>query len=136
MKHKLSGRQSETVNPLKEYYLVYVQNDGMVKLNFTQPKQILEIYQFLCVGKRVPIESLCSLFNHETQNGSDLRLYNELLRATVRAIKSSFTKRMIQNIQANRNAQLLDHTHQINDTTDFDLITWLIIKDNDHADAH
>ena len=30
LKHKLSGRQSETVNPLKEYYLVYVQNDGMV----------------------------------------------------------------------------------------------------------
>jgi len=133
LKQKLSTTRAETVNPLKEYFLVYVQNDGTVRLNFTQPKQILEIYQFLCVGKQVPVEALCSLFNQETQNGADLHIYTQLLQSTVRAIESSFTRRMIQNIQTDRNAQLLDLPHQINDTTDFELITWLIIKDEEHA---
>jgi len=40
---------------------------------------------------------------------------------------------MIQIIQTDRNAQLLDLAHQITDTTDFELITWLIIKDEEHA---
>ena len=133
LKQKISGRQLETVNPLREYFLVYVQNDGTVRLNFTHPKQILEIYQLLSVGKQVPIESLCRVFNHETQNGADLHLYDELLQSTVRAIESAFTRRIIQNIQADRQAQLVDIAHQINETTDFDLITWLIIKENAHA---
>ncbi len=123
------------VNPLKEYFLVYVQNDGTVRLNFTQPKQILEIYQLLCVGKQIPIDSLCRLFNQETQNGIDLRQYNELLNKSIRAIQSAFSKRMIQNIQIDRHAQLPDLDHQITDTTDFDLITWLIIKDDNYANV-
>jgi len=135
LRQKVTGKEVEMVNPLKEYFLVYVQNDGTVRLNFTQPKQILEIYQLLCVGKQIPIDSLCRLFNQETQNGIDLRQYNELLNKSIRAIQSAFSKRMIQNIQIDRHAQLPDLDHQITDTTDFDLITWLIIKDDNYANV-
>ncbi len=136
LKQKEVGREVETVNPLKDHFLVYIQEDGTVRLNFTQPKQILDIYQLLCVGKKVPIEVLCNLFNHETNNGSDLNAYNKLLKTAVKAIESSFKKRMIQSIQTDRRGVLSDLSHQVNDTTDFELITWLIIKDENNANSN
>lgn len=129
LKQKNSSPLVQTVNPLKNYFLVYVQDDGTVRFNFTQPKQILDIYQDLCVGKSVPIEALCAIFNQETNNGSDLSFYNDLLANVVRAIESSFTRRMIQNIQSDRRGVLPDYQYQVSDATDFELITWLIIKD-------
>ena len=135
IKQKVSSDEVVTVNPLKDYFLVYVQNDGsQVRLNFTQPKQILEIYQLLCTGKTVPIELLCNLFNQETINGSDLKTYNKLLKNAVVAIERSFKKRLAQNLQTDRSATLLDQSYQVNDTTDFELITWLVIKEKNDAD--
>ena len=79
---------NETVNPLQPYFLVYVRGDGIVRYTFAQPKQILEIYRVLCVGKTAPYEALCNLFDSETQNGSDMSSYNELLQKAVESTRA------------------------------------------------
>ncbi len=118
---------SETVNPLQPYYLVYVLYDGTVRLSFAQPKQILEIYRDLCIGKKAPLEALCSQFNQETHNGEDLRHYTEILEKAVTSIEKAFKKRAIGSLFDDRRAVLVEKTKQISKSTDFDLITWLII---------
>jgi hypothetical protein len=119
---------STTVNPLQPYYLVYVLLDGTVRFTFVQPKQILEIYRLLCSGKTAAHEQLCQLSDSETKNGTDMSLYNKLLAATVDSIARTFQKRIAAGLQSGRDFVIPNQSEQARETTDFELITWLVIK--------
>lgn len=119
---------NEKVNPLQPYFLVYVRDDGIVRYTFTQAKQILEMFRLLCSGKTVPYEALCRLFDEQTNNGSNMSHYNELLKKSVDAIVSTFKKKTLHHLLSGRNAILPDKQSQVSETTDFELITWLVIK--------
>jgi hypothetical protein len=119
---------NETVNPLQPYFMVYVWDDGTVRYNFAQPKQILEIYRLLCVGKTVPYEELCNLFDKETADGSDMSRYSGLLTKAVDAIAATFRKRAVASLLSSRSGLLTEADKQVTSTSDFDLITWLVIR--------
>ncbi|MEG4209985.1 helicase-related protein [Microcoleus sp. S13_B4] len=128
LKQKGDCLDNKTVNPLQPYFLVYVRENKEVRLTFAQPKQILEIYQLLCAGCTVPYEELCNLFDRQTNNGSDMSLYNDLLKEAVDSIAGIYNKRLIGNLLSSRRAVLVEQPHQVKATTDFELITWLVIK--------
>jgi SNF2 family DNA or RNA helicase len=119
---------NETVNPLQPYFLVYVWDDGTVRFTFAQPKQILEVFRLLCVDKKEAIKALCDAFDVETKDGSDMSRYTGLLKKAVASIESTFRKRTVNNLLSSRNGLLTDSGKQISATTDFDLITWLVIR--------
>jgi SNF2 family DNA or RNA helicase len=119
---------NETVNPLQPYFLVYVWDDGTVRYTFAQPKQILEIFRLLCVDKKTAYESLCNAFDEETRHGSDMSRYSELLRKALDSIANTFRKRVVSSLLSSRSGLLADTGKQVTETTDFDLITWLVIK--------
>lgn len=127
LKQKGDTSGNEAVNPLQPYFLVYVFEDGTVRLGFTQPKQILEIFRALCVGKTTAIETLCSQFNEATQNGVDVSHYSELLEKSITWIEKTFKKRAVSSLFSDRSAVIAEKSKQISQTTDFELITWLII---------
>ena len=102
LKQKGEAKSGDTVNPLQLYYLVYVRDDGTVRFGFAQPKQILEIYRLLCTGKTAAYEQLCQLFDNETNNGADMKLYNRLLIAAVDSIAKTFQKRVAAGLQTSR----------------------------------
>ena len=128
LKQKGEATSADTVNPLQPYYLVYVRDDRTVRFTFAQPKQILEIYRLLCGGKAAAYESLCQLFDTETKNGTDMSLYNKLLAATVDSIAKTFQKRVAAGLQTSRDFVIPNQQEQARENTDFDLITWLVIK--------
>jgi SNF2 family DNA or RNA helicase len=128
LKQKGEAKSGDTVNPLQLYYLVYVRDDGTVRFGFAQPKQILEIYRLLCTGKTAAYEQLCQLFDTETNNGADMKLYNKLLIAAVDSIAKTFQKRVAAGLQTSRDFVIPNQSEQARETTDFDLITWLVIK--------
>jgi len=129
LKQKGDSSGSETVNPLQPYFLAYIRNDGMVRFNFSQPKQVLEIFRMLCDGKQKADAALCALFNQETHNGADVSRYNDLLKKTIAAIISLFRGRIIGDLTGRRDGKLPDISKQVLETTDFELVTWLIIVD-------
>ncbi len=120
--------KSDTVNPTQPYYLVYIQDDGVVRYNFTSPKQILGIFRDLCSGKDAPYEDLCRLFNEQTKNGVDMTMYSDLLKKAVTAIEGMFRKRTASKLLEGRSAVLPGIQEQVTEQTDFDLITWLVIR--------
>ncbi|MEG4580232.1 helicase-related protein [Microcoleus sp. MON1_C5] len=128
LKQKGDCLDNKTVNPLQPYFLVYVRENKEVRLTFAQPKQILEIYQLLCAGCCVPYQELCNLFDRQTNNGFDMTLYNDLLQRAVDSIAGIYNKRLIGNLLSSRSAVLVEQAHQVKATTDFELITWLVIK--------
>jgi len=128
LKQKGDCLDNKTLNPLQPYFLVYVRENKEVRLTFAQPKQILEIYQLLCAGCTVPYEELCNLFDRQTNNGFDMSLYNDLLQRAVDSIAGIYSKRLIGHLLSSRSAVLVEQAHQVKATTDFELITWLVIK--------
>jgi SNF2 family DNA or RNA helicase len=123
---RLSGH--ETVNPLTPYFLVYIQDSGEIRYNFTAPKQILDIFRALCQGKAQPYADLCKLFDVETAHGQDMSTYSALLSKSVNAIVAQFSRKNAANLFTGRGGKLTDANHAVKGNNDFELITWLIIK--------
>ncbi|MDO8281879.1 MAG: helicase-related protein [Thermodesulfovibrionia bacterium] len=119
---------NEEVNPLNPYFLVYVRDDGTVRYNYTNAKQILEIYRLLCQGQKQPYEQLCALFNTETGNGDTMDKYSELLKKAVSEVVHVFKKKGNTKLTTDRAAVLIPMTKQINELDDFELVTWLIVR--------
>jgi hypothetical protein len=54
--------------------------------------------------------------------------YNDLLNKAVKSIEERFKKRLAGNLLTDRAAVLPAQAQQVTDKTDFELITWLIIR--------
>ena len=119
---------NEEVNPLQPYFMVYVREDGTVRYNYTQAKQILDIYRKLCQDKKAPYHELCDIFNSETSHGENMSKYAELLKKSVNEISRMFKKRAGNKLVTDRGSLLVPKDKQINSMNDFELITWLVIK--------
>jgi SNF2 family DNA or RNA helicase len=128
LKQTLGAEGNESVNPLQPYFLVYIRNDGEVRFNFTAPKQILEIFREVCQGKEEPYGKLCELFDEQTQNGDEMSHYRDLLEKAVSSIASQFARKSTGNLFSGRDGKLTDTNKHVKHTSDFELITWLIIK--------
>ncbi|WP_169703989.1 helicase-related protein [Candidatus Kuenenia stuttgartensis] len=128
LKQKGDTGGNEEVNPLQPYFLAYIREDGTVRFNYTNAKQILEIYRLMCQGRKAPYEKLCELFNTETRNGEEMGKYTELLKKAVYEISHVFKKRSNQKLTTDRGALLIPQSKQVNDLDSFELVTWLVIK--------
>lgn len=128
LKQKGESDGNEEVNPLQPYFLVYVRDDGVVRFNYVNAKQILEIFRRMCQGRSEPFQDLCDLFNDETKNGEDMSRYTELLKRSIQEVVKVFRTRSNQRLTADRGALLIPQSKQITDTESFELVTWLVIK--------
>ena len=133
LKQRVDAVGNEAVNPLQPYFLVYIRDDGEVRYNFTAPKQVLEIFRAVCQGQTEPQAKLCELFDEETAHGQDMSNYSGLLDKAVAAIAAQFGRKNAGNLFTGRGGKLLNSQSAIKNTTDFDLITWLVIKDTQHV---
>jgi hypothetical protein len=82
----------------------------------------------MCEGKVEPFEELCAIFNRETENGKEMSKYSELLKKAVSEIANHFKKRSLGKLTLDRSAVIAPKEKQIEKLSDFELITWLIIK--------
>lgn len=129
LRQKNATEECEKINPLNPYFLVYIRDDGDVRFNYTSSKSILEVYRLLCSGEKAPYQKLCDLFNEETNNGEDMSKYNSLIEKAVAEIMSSFKKRSaVKLMTGGRGARLVAKEKQASALSDFELVTWLIIK--------
>jgi hypothetical protein len=122
--------ETDQINPLQPYFVVYVLDDGNVRFGFMHPKQILGIYRELCAGKGAPDEVLCNLFDRQTRDGTDMSHYDVLIKRAVESIAATFRKRVASTLLASRSAVIPDRQDQADESTDFELITWLVIEDD------
>ena len=128
LRQKGDSTGNEKINPLQPYFLVYVRDDGEVRFTFAQPKQILEMYRLLCAGEKKPYEELCNLFDQQTNNGTNMAHYNDLLQKSVNSVTRTYRKRAVSNLLSGRGGTLVKPQKQVSSVTDFELITWLVIQ--------
>lgn len=112
-------------NLLHPYYLVYMSMEGEVIYNHLQPKQILDIMKYLCRSESEPIKELCEVFNDETDNGRNMKKYNELLG---KAIESIITVKEDSDIDAFLQGSNVDFIKgKAKGLDDFELISFIVI---------
>ncbi len=117
-------------NPLHPYYLVYISEDGKQVLGtFVQAKKILEIFKTACYGKTKAFQELCDIFDAATDNGKNMKVYDELLQKAMKATLESFNKREAVSLTKSRSAMITAKSEKATNKEDFELITWLVIKD-------
>lgn len=122
------AEDGEKFNPIHPYYLVHISDAGSVSIGFTNPKRILEHLSALCIGKTTPNQDLCHWFNEETANGSDMTLYEMLITAALDSIRVEYNRKVNNQLEASVDALLPTADTQITETTQFELITWLVIS--------
>ena len=117
------------INPLGRYYLIYVLDDGTVRLTFAQPKQALNLLRDLAARHTSAFDDLCDLFDAQTQNGADMTHYDDLAKDALASIKNTFGKRAMSNlIRGGRGGKLPNAIDSPSGTgEDYELLTWLII---------
>ena len=128
LRQKGDSTGNEKINPLQPYFLVYIREDGEVRYTFAQPKQILEMYRLLCADVKKPYEALCTLFDKQTNNGTDMIQYNDLLQKAVHSLSRTYRKRAVGDLLSGRGGTLVKQQKQVRNVTDFELITWLVIQ--------
>ncbi len=128
LQQKGYSKGNEEINPLQPYFLVYVREDKRVYYTFAQPRQILDIYRQLCSNQTKAYQDLCDLFSQQTDKGNDMSVYNQLLYSAVDSISGTYQQRTFTNLFSNKQGKLPSSDEKVTKTTDFDLITWLIIK--------
>jgi hypothetical protein len=128
LSQKNLSEENGVFNPLNPYFLVYIRKDQTVRYNYTNPKQILEIFRGLCLGKTEPYHELCDVFNKETENGYKMEFYSKLLEKAVSEITHTFKNRVFEAVTKDRNAKIPPLNNQLKGINDFDLVTWLILR--------
>lgn len=94
---------------------------------------MLEIFRAVSQGKTEPYADLCELFDAQTKHGEDMSRYSGLLDKSVAAIAAQFGRKSVGNLFAGRGGKLTDASKQVKHAADFELITWLVIKDKNNA---
>lgn len=116
------------INPLDPYYLVHVKDDGAIRFAFGQPKPILEVWRALSLGHAEPFEVLCNAFDDETEQGEKLERYDALIEAAVASIGQTSASRTLAVLTSTRGARVPNEASQARASSEYDLITWLIVR--------
>ena len=121
-----------SLNPLAPHYLVYIHDDGTVRLTFAQPKETLTLLRDLSAGESSAFEQLCNLFDARTRDGTDMTLYSDRLQKALTSIEHTFQRRTAANLTTSRSFILPIQTEQpaASRPNDFELVTWLVIADD------
>lgn len=120
---------AQALNPRYPFFLVYIQAEGVVRLSFAQPKQVLELWRALSAGQTAPHAALGRAFDAETQHGAEMSRYDALLTHALRAIETGMRRRTTHHLLTNRQAALPTLTEQVHADSAFELVTWLVIHD-------
>lgn len=126
LKNYNRGVDVKNQNRLHPYYLVYLTENGEVKLNHLQVKQILDLLRSSCKNKIVPYDDLCTKFNDETNDGLKMSKYSKLLEDAISSIVDIKAEKDIDSLFAVGGTTAL--SGEIKGLNDFELIAFMVIK--------
>ncbi|CAH0121371.1 RNA polymerase-associated protein RapA [Paenibacillus sp. CECT 9249] len=114
-------------NRLHPFYLVYMGEQGDVRMNHLDVKKTMDILRAICRGESEPIYDACNSFNEETHDGRDMEKYSLLLEDTIRSIVQVKEESDIDSLfSPGGTTSLLD---TIKGLEDFELISFVVIKE-------
>ena len=129
-RHAASTTRQRTVSQVYPFFLVFIRTDGTIRFGAGNARQALETFERAAAGIADPITALCDQFNLETKQGKDMTLYNELLTAVLAQIRQAESSAAARSVsRGGSRGAVLPRVSTISDpATEFELVTWLMIK--------
>ena len=106
--------------------MVYIGNNGEVLCNYLNPKGLLDTIRLLCRGKSKPLAALCEKFNHETDDGKNMKEISRLLSEAISSIINLKEDSDLDSLFKPGGTTL--HSSSFKGLDDFELIAFLVVK--------
>ncbi len=114
-------------NRLHPYYLVYIARDGEIIANHTEVKKLLDLVRSSCKGEAEPIHTICRLFNQQTDEGRNMKVYSDLLSSVIRSMIDVKEEKDLDSLFSAGKTTALINT--IAGLDDFELIAFLVVQE-------
>lgn len=126
LKNRSYTMETDKINHLHPFYIVYIRDDGKVISDYLSVKNTLDILSLVSVWKSEPIREKYQIFNTETHDGKDMSHYSELLAKSIESIISTQDESAIDSLFSAGGTTALENT--VSGLSDFELIAFVIIK--------
>lgn len=111
---------------LAPHYLVYVSDNGSVRLNFTHVRPILDALKRLSLGRARPDRSAIARFNEATNHGWEMAPYREHLARAVAAVTGKAEEQGVASLFQPGGTVISRDTFQ--GIEDFEVVAFLIVQ--------
>ena len=119
----------QTLDPEKTDKKAFkIEDEGLELANRLQQKEVAVDAPNGSPTRSKSVPSANPTYCTATRHGQDMSAYSSLLDKTVAAIVAQFTRKNAANLFTGRGGKLMDTSKAVKGNTDFDLITWLVIK--------
>ena len=115
------------LNRLHPYYLVYMDNEGGIRMNHLDSKRILDVLRMLCKGRSEPLEELCEDMILDTSNYHDMEVYSDLLHGSIGSILNKEEEGSVKSLF--KAGGTLGVDERFKGVEDFKLVAFLIVKE-------
>ena len=120
------ARQTKEQNALFPYYLAYITDEGEVKANFLQGKQVLDYLKKFCSGQDTIAKDLAEVFNEETRQGRKMDKYSDLLQKTIEDLIGKKQEVGVASLFSKGGTAVPQNVDD--GLADFELVTFLVLK--------
>ncbi len=126
-----AGSRQRAASPVHPFYFVYLHDNGNIRYGCGNARQALAVFDAATAGETAPITKLCDRFDRETDQGRNMAQYDQLLTDAIAHIRQSHNTTQTRGLGlgGGRDFVLPKASETPNNDTDFELITWLVIKD-------
>ena len=123
--------QVEDNYPLAPYFLVYVTDNAVVELTFTQSKKVLDLLKRQAFNHSGIDEKAASYVNGATKQGFNMKHYQHLLAVAVDSIAGKSEEKGVESLFTKGGTVLTATSSQ--GIEDFAVVSYLILVDQDNA---
>ncbi len=115
-------------NRLHPYYLIYVASDGQIIANHTEVKPLLDLIRAGCKGLSEPIQSVCRIFNEQTNEGRNMEICSDKLNTAIRSMIDVKEEKDLDSLFSGGKTTALVNT--IAGLDDFELIAFFVVLED------
>ena len=121
--------QRDKAYPLAPHYLVYVGEDGAVRLNFHQTRRVLELMKKIALGRSQPSPRGAEALELATGRGRHMETYQELLAKAVSAVSGKTEEQGVASLFERGGTVLTRDSFRGID--DYEVVAWLVVLDGE-----
>ncbi len=122
--------RNRVASPVHPFYFVCLYEDGEIRHGCANTRGVLELFERVAAGKTAHIQRLCDMFDSETRQGRDMRLYDTLMHSAISDLRAAHRRAQTEGLgrRGGRNFRLTPKSETPSGANDYELITWLVIK--------
>ena len=125
LKNINSSVKIESSNQLHPFYIVYIKDDGQVLSNHLSVKNTLDLLRYISKDKKEPLKEAYNKFNDDTNDGSNMSKYSQLLNKSIESIINVKEETDIESLFRRGGTTMLQN--DIKGLEDFELIAFVVI---------